>query len=124
MAYTPSVRKTKSAPNNFAGQAADANRVAMNYANAIQSQDATASPVVSPAANVSAVGATLTVPQAAVRFTIQSTVAIQVGEDSTFVQGFSVPANTICTFDCAQQAFIYLKASNATNVTNFFFNIV
>lgn len=124
MAYTPSARKSKSPVNNFAGQAVDGNRIAMNYGNVMQSQDATATPVVSPATNVSGSGIALVVPSNAVQFTVQSTVAIQVGEDSSFAQGFTVPANIPWTFDCAQQANIYLKPSNGTNTTNFFFNVV
>lgn len=124
MAYTPSARKTKSAVNNFAGLPTDGNRVAMHYGNAIQSQDATGTPVTSPQTNMSAGGVTLTVPQNAVRFTITSTVAIQVGEDSSFAQGFSVPAALTQSFDCAQMATISLKPSSGTNVTSFFFTIV
>lgn len=124
MPYTPSVRKTKSPVNNFAGLAVDGNRVAMSYANGMVSQDATGTPVTSPATNVSGSGVALTVPQNAVRFTINSTVAIQVGEDSSFAQGFTVPAATSKTFDVAQQAFIYIKPSSATNVTQFYFDVV
>lgn len=124
MAYTPSARKTKSAVNNFAGQAVDGNRVAMSYANAMVSQDATGTPVVSPVTNMSGSGVTLVVPQNAVRFTINSTVATQVGEDSSFAQGFTVPANTSQTFDVAQQATISVKPSSGTNTTSFYFTVV
>lgn len=124
MAYTPSARKTKSAVNNFAGQAVDGNRVAMSYANAMVSQDATGTPVVSPVTNMSGSGVTLVVPQNAVRFTINSTVACQVGEDSSFAQGINVTANTAQTFDVAQQATISIKPSSATNVTSFYFTVV
>lgn len=124
MAYTPSPRKSKSAVNNFAGQATDANRVAMNYGNAMVSQDATGTPVVSPVTNMSASGVTLTVPQNAVRFTINSTVACLVGEDSSFAQGINTLANTFATFDVAQQATISIKPSSGTNTTSFYFTVV
>lgn len=124
MAYTPSARKTKSPVNNFAGQAVDGNRVAMNYGNVIQSRDATGTPVASPVTNMAASVQTLVVPQNAAQFTICSTVAIIVTEDSTAAAGFSVPANVPWTFDVAQQANIYLLPSSATNVVSFYFKIV
>lgn len=124
MAYTPSPRKSKSTPNNFTGLAVDGNHYPIQAANSMVSQDATGTPVVSPATNMSASGVALTVPQNAYRFTINSTVAVQVGEDSTFVQGFSVPANVSQSFDVAQQAFIYVKPSNGVNVTSFYFSVV
>jgi hypothetical protein len=124
MAYTPSARKTKTSPNNTAGLPVDSNRVAIQAGNFMQSQDATGTPVVSPTTNMSASGVALTVPQSAVRFTINSTVATQVGEDSTYAQGFTVPAATSQTFDVANQAFVYVKPSNGTNVTQFYFTLV
>lgn len=124
MSYTPSARKIKSPVNNFGGQATDGNRVAMNYGSAMVSQDATASPVVSPVTNMSASGATLIVPQNAVQFTINSTVACLVGEDSSFAQGVNTTAGVPMTFDVAQQATISIKPSNGTNVTSFYFSTV
>jgi hypothetical protein len=124
MAYTPSARKTKSAVNNFAGQAVDGNRVAMGYGNAMVSQDATGTPVVSPVTNMSGSGVTLVIPQNAVRFTINSTVACLVGEDSSFAQGINTVANVPMTFDIAQQATISVKPSSGTNTTSFYFTVV
>lgn len=124
MAYTPAARKAKSAVNNFAGQATDGNRVAMNYANSMVSQDAATVPVVSPVTNMAATGVTLVVPQNAVRFTINSTVACLVGEDSTWVQGINTVASIPQTFDVAQQATISIKPSNGTNTTSFYFSVV
>lgn len=124
MAYTPSARKTKSAVNNFSGQAVDGNRVAMGYGNAMVSQDATGTPVVSPVTNMTGSGVTLVVPQNAVRFTINSTVACLVGEDSSFAQGINTVANVAMTFDVAQQATISVKPSSGTNTTSFYFTVV
>lgn len=124
MSYTPSARKTKSAVNNFAGQATDGNRVAMNYANSMLSQDATTVPVVSPVTNMSGSGVTLVVPQNAVRFTINSTVACLVGEDSSFAQGINTVGSVLATFDVAQQATISIKPSSGTNTTSFYFSVV
>lgn len=124
MAYTPSPRKSKSTPGNFGSLPMAGNRAPMPFANAMVSQDATGTPVVSPVTNMSGSGVALTVPQNAVRFTINSTVATQVGEDSSYAQGFTVPAATSHTFDVAQQAFIYVKPSSGTNVTQFYFSVV
>lgn len=124
MAYTPSPRKSKAVINNFAGQPIDANRVVMSYANSMESQDNTASPVTSPQTNMSASGVTLTVPDGAVRLVLNSTVTIQIGEDGSYAQGLNVPANTLFSVDCAQQKFIYLKPSNGTNTVSFLFVIV
>ena len=124
MAYTPTSRKTKSIPDNFAGLKTDANRVAMTGAtgNIIQTIDATASPQSSPL--TVATTATLVVPQGAVSCTVMSvTNAIQVSEDSTQSAYFSVPAATVFTFDCADMANIYLKAGSST-VVNFMFKVV
>ncbi len=118
--------KSKSVPNNFSGLRVDGNRVAMTgaIANNIQSYDATASINYSPLTNVSTGGLTLTVPQNATQFTINSTVTCQVGEDSTYAYGINIPANTLITQDCANQQFVYLKPSNATNTVSFTFKCV
>lgn len=124
MAYTPSPNKVKSTPNDFGGLRADGNRVAMTGAlgNNMQSQDATATPVTSPATvNTTA---TLTVPQNAVQLTLVSTTnAVQVSEDSTQTNYFTLPAGVVWTFDCANQQFVYLKTVSST-VVNFQFKLV
>ena len=122
MAYTITARKTKSPVNNFAGQKTDGNRVTMPYGNIINTQDATGTPVTSPATvNTTQ---TLVVPQAAVQCTIVATTnPVQVSEDSTQAAFFTVPAGVIFTFDCADMANIYLKTGSST-VVNFLFNIV
>jgi hypothetical protein len=122
MATSP--RKTKSTPGNFGGFANDANRIAMQYANAMQSQDATASPVASPVTNMSGSGVALTVPQNAVSIVLYSSVTVLAGEDSTFTNGFTIPATTVFEIELAKQAFLYLKPSSSTNTINFYFKIV
>ncbi len=124
MTYT--LTALKSGGNLFGGLVNDGNRNAMTGAigSYFQSQDATASPVTSPATNMTTAGVTLIVPVNAVSFRINSTVTIQVGEDSTYSEGYLAPANADTHFDCARMANIYLKPSNATNTTYFQFTIV
>lgn len=126
MAYTFGGFKPATSPDNFSGLRTDGNRVSMTgaLANYMQSKDATDTPVYSPLSNGSNAGFTLTVPKGAVRFNINASVTTQVGEDSTYAYGFTVPANTIYTFDCANMANIYVKPSNAVNTINFYFDIV
>lgn len=124
MAYTPPVRKTKVAPNNFAGVKTDGNRVAMMgpTGNIIQTIDNTGTPNVSPlTVNTTA---TLAVPPGAVSCTITSvTNAIRISEDSTSSAYFALPAAQVLTFDCADMANIYLSAASST-VVSFLFKIV
>lgn len=122
MAYTPTARKSKVAVNNFAGQKTDGNRVAMPYGNIINTQDATGTPVTSPATvNTTQ---TLVVPTAAVQCTVCSvTNPVQVSEDSTQAAFFTVPAGVPFTFDCADMANIYLKTGSST-VVSFLFKVV
>ncbi len=126
MAYTFGGFKPKTIPNDFSGLRTDGNRIAMTgvLGNFMQSYDATTVPVYSPVTNMSGTGATLTVPQNAAQFSLYSTVACQVGEDSTYSNGINVPATTYATFDCANQQYIYIKPSNGTNTTSFQFNCV
>lgn len=125
MAYTASGLRQKG-NQTFGSLVQDQNRVEMTgySANFTISQDATASPVTSPVTNMSASGATLTIPANAVSVTISSTVATQVGEDSSYAQGLNIPANNMYTYPCARQAFVYLKPSSGTNTTTFQFNCV
>ncbi len=124
MTYAAPALKAKSTPNNFGGLKNDANRVAMTGAlgNLMQTQDATGTPVTSPAT----VNTTLTliVPQGAVSVLIISvTNAVQVSEDSTQTAYFSLPAGNAQWFDCANQQNVYLKTSGST-VVSFCFKIV
>lgn len=125
MAYTPSGLRQK---NNltFGSLVQDQNRVEMtgNTGNTILSQDSTSSPVTSPVTNMSGSGAVLTVPANATSFTVNSTVSIQVGEDSSYAQGLLIPANTLWTIDCARIQYLYLKPSSGTNTVYFQFKIV
>lgn len=125
MAYTPTGRKTRSTtPSNFKGLKVDGNRIAMTGAtgNIIQTQDATGTPVTSPATvNTTQ---TLVVPLGAVSCTVSPvTNPVQISEDSTQAAYFSVPAGAVFTFDCADMANIYLKTGGST-VVSFLFKIV
>ena len=125
MAYTPTALRQKGI-QSFGSLVQDQNRVEMTGAtgNTVVSQDATGTPVTSPQTNISGSGVTLTVPNNAVQFTVNSTVTIQVGEDSSYAQGLLIPANTLWTIDCARMTSIYLKPSSGTNVVYFQFKIV
>lgn len=120
MAYTPPTYRIGG--NLFGGQVDDGNRNAMGYGNIIQTEDATASPNVSPL--TIATTATIKLPSNAVQITIVSTTnPVQVSEDSTQTAFFSLPAGVIWTFDCARLTNIYLKVASST-VVNFYFTIV
>ena len=125
MAYTASGLRSKT-NLTFNGLVDDGNRVAMTGALGAGtiSQDATASPVTSPATNMSGSGVALTVPPNAVSLTINSTVTTQIGEDSSYAQGLNIPANTLYNYPCARQQFIYLKPSSGTNTVSFQFTFV
>jgi hypothetical protein len=124
MSYTPSGLKAHSTPSNFGGLVNDGNRNALTgvLGSYLQTQDATATPVTSPATvNTTA---TLVVPQGAAQLTIVSTTnAVQVSEDSTQGEYFTLPAGVIWTFDVARQQNVYLKTVSST-VVNFYFNMV
>lgn len=125
MAYTPSGLRAKNTLT-FGSLVQDQNRVEMTgtTGNTILSQDGTASPITSPQTNMSGSGVVLTVPSNAVQFTVNSTVTIQVGEDSSYAQGLLIPANTLWTIDCARIQYLYLKPSSGTNTVYFQFKIV
>jgi hypothetical protein len=122
MAYTPTGRKSKLNPNDFAGFKTDGNRVAMPFANYFLTIDATGTPQVSPlTVNTTA---TLVVPLSAVQCTIVSvTNPVQVSEDSTQAAFFTLPAGVPFTFDCTDMANIYLKTASST-VVSFMFKTV
>lgn len=126
MTYTPTALRPKSAPDNFGGLRTDGNRVAMTggLGNAVVSQDATGTPVTSPVTNMSGSGVTLICPTNAIQLTINSTVACQVGEDTSYAQGLNIPANTLFTMDCANMTSIAVKPSSGTNTTSFQFKVV
>lgn len=122
MAYTPSVTKSKTVPDNFGGLRTDGNRVAMMVGNTFQVVDATDTPVTSPVTvNTTQV---LTVPQGAVSVTISSTTnPVRVSDDSTNSVYFALPAATPWEFECANQQYVYLSTSGST-VVDFFFKVV
>lgn len=125
MAYTQTARKTRTGTrSNFGGTKTDGNRVAMMgpTGNIILTQDATGTPVVSPATvNTTQ---TLTVPSNAVSCTIVSvTNPVQISEDSTQSTYFSLPAGTPITIDCADMKEIYLKTGSST-VVSFMFKAI
>jgi hypothetical protein len=122
MAYTPSARKSKSSPNNFGGMKVDANRVAMQYGSVMQTQDATGTPVTSPATVNTTT--TLVVPQNAVSLTVTPvTNPVQVSEDSTQSTYYAVPAGASQKFEVSDQQDVYLKTASST-VVSFFFELI
>ena len=128
MAYTPSANKTKSNlpayASNFSGLQNDGNRNAMTgvLGNRMNTRDNTGTPQNSPlTVNTTA---TLVVPGNAAQVTLCSaTNAVQVSEDSTQTAYFSLPAGVPWTFDCANQANVYLKTGSST-VVSFYYNQV
>ena len=130
MSYTYGGNKTKQTnptlASNFSGLQSDGNRIALTgiVGNRMQSKDATGTPVYSPLSNASSSGVALTVPSNAAQISVFCTVICQVGEDSSYAYGVSIPANTYVTFDVANQKYVYLKPSNDTNTTSFCFNII
>lgn len=136
MAYTPSPNKagnvvqanqgnaTPTSRSNFGNFRVDSGRNAMsNWANSFMTQDATpTSPVTSPTTVTATT--TLIVPLNAISLTVVSvTNAIQISEDSTQSVYFSLPAATVFTLNCANQANIYIKAGSST-VVSFMFQTV
>lgn len=117
MAYNPAVLRT-STP--FGGAVTEGNRVGLTgFANQMQTQDATASPVTSPTTVNTTT--TLIVPLNAVSITITPvTNPVNVSEDSTQTAYFAVPAAQTITFPCARLANIYLKTSGSTVVSFYF----
>jgi len=124
MAYTASPLKSVTQPSAFGGLSTDGNRTAMTGAvgNVIQTIDATATPVTSPATVDTT--QTLTVPEGAITITVSPvTNPVQVTEDSTASSYFAVPAGSVVSFDVSRQKYVYLKTSGST-VVSFFFTIV
>ena len=124
MVYTPTQPRSKITPNNFGGLRSDGNRVSMTGAlgNTIATQDATATPIVSPVTVTTT--QTLLVPVNAVQCSIVSTTnVVQISEDSTQGAFFTIPAGTIYTIDCANMSQIYLKVALST-VVNFIFKLI
>lgn len=117
MAYAPGTLRT-STP--FGGAVTDGNRTGLTgFANVMLSQDATGTPVTSPATVNTTT--TLAVPLNAVAITISPvTNPVQVSEDSTQTAYFAVPAGATQTFPCARLANIYLKTSGSTVVSFYF----
>ena len=114
--------KQKTSPNDFGGRRVDGNRTAIDAGNYIQTLDATASPVSSPATVNTTL--TLTVPQGATSITLCSvTNPVQVSEDSTQSAYFSLPAAIPTTIDIANQQYVYLKTGSST-VVSFYFRMV
>jgi hypothetical protein len=116
MSYTPSPRQSQTMATNFGTLRNDGNHKELDHGNVFQTQDAAVSPVTSPiTVNTTQ---TLTVPPNAVSVTlIGVTNAVQVSEDSTMSTYFSLPAGVPWEFDCADQAFIYLKVGSSTAVS-------
>jgi hypothetical protein len=118
MAYNPATQRKNT---TFGGATTDGNRIGLTgFPNVMLTQDATGTPVTSPATvNTTQ---TLVVPPNAVSITLTAvTNAVQVSEDSTQTAYFSLPAATTMTFPCARLTNIYLKTASST-VVSFFFN--
>jgi hypothetical protein len=122
LAYTPSPLQSFKAPNNFGALRPDANHYPIQAGAAIQTVDATGTPVASPVTvNTTQ---TLTVPPNAASVVICSvTNPVQISEDSTQSAFFALPAGTPYRFELADQAFLYLKTGSST-VVSFLFELI
>lgn len=90
-----------------------------------QTQDATATPLVSPLSVSTAI--TLNVPDSAAEFNVLVTTApLLVSESKSDVSTnyVSVPTGMLITFDVAKLSKLYLKGSGGTAVVSFWFNII
>jgi hypothetical protein len=124
MAYVATTLRPESTKGNFSGLRTDGNRVAMtgSTGNTFFTEDATATPVVSPVTVNTAT--TLTVPVNATSVTVCSvTNAVRVSETADSTSYFSVPAGVPTTFDVGLQQYVYLTASGST-VVSFVFKLV
>lgn len=118
--------------DSFGAAPRDANRQPLiGFENYFVTEDATGTPVVSPATVSNSATTTLTVPAAAVLLTVYSSVALRVSEDSTFTHYFVVPATTLVTFPCltpdadsqlTNTGAIYLKGDAASATVQFRFD--
>ncbi len=112
--------------SNFGGLVNDGNHNAMSGAigSGIQTTDATASPVASPATVTT--GTTITVPLNATSVTIYSSAALRISETSTTMSTsyFAIPATTVMTIDVARMASFYLKQDSGSCTVQFFFAVV
>jgi hypothetical protein len=125
MAYTRKDSPTSVAGQpavNFGGQIQDSNRVAVaGITNGILTNDATATPVVSPVAVSAGINTILKVPTAAISVTLIASAALNVSELSAFTQFATIPANTPVTIQLAKQKFLYMQGAATVS---FFFNVL
>jgi hypothetical protein len=117
MAYAAAVLRKNTV---FGGATTDGNRIGLTgFPNVMLTQDATGTPVTSPATVNTAT--TLVVPANAVSITITPvTNPVQVSEDSTMTAYYAVPAGASQTFPCARLTNVYLKTSGSTVVSFYF----
>lgn len=116
MAYTRNVRTQP-----IGGQIMDGNRIAVQVTSGFNTNDATATPVVSPVAVAAGVNTILTIPQNAMSVTLISSAALNVSELSAFTQYATIPANTVVEIDVAKQKYIYLQGAATVS---FLFNLI
>lgn len=115
MAYTaPSFKQL---PLSWGHLREDSNHHAMTGALGwfFQTQDATATPVTSPATVNTTT--TLVVPQNAVQLFVSSATTFNITEDSSYTAKFAVPANTIFSFDCMGLTNVYLSTGSSQSVS-------
>lgn len=117
MAYNPATQRKNT---TFGGATTDGNRIGLTgFPNVMLTQDATGTPVTSPATVNTTT--TLVVPANAVSVTITPvTNPVQVSEDSTQTAYYAVPAGATQTFPCARLTNIYLKTASSTVVSFYF----
>lgn len=134
MAGTTYTFTQKAAPSNpesnFAGMAADGNRVAMTGAigSGMMTQDATGTPVTSPATVSNLAVTTINIPANAVQMVVNvgSASAVNFSEKSdASAQVFQIQSTDgIQYIDVARQSVIYMKAATASVSVWFYFKVV
>lgn len=130
----PNPTKTNPRYNHFGSWPHDANRQPISVSeNYFGTEDATGTPVTSPATISNTGVSALTVPAAAGSIVISSSAALRVSEDSTMSHYFVLPANTPLEFPCLSPAadqqltntgVIYLQGDAASCTVQFFFKCV
>lgn len=111
MTYVPTVLRPATSPFGNLPTSGQDTKMTGAVGSTFMTQDATASPVLSPVSVASTTQA-LTVPTQALSITVSAPTAFTMSEDSSFTAGFTVPANVIFSQDVWRQQFVYFKTTS------------
>lgn len=131
MAYTFTTKGTPSGSQTsyFGNLTIDAAHVGMTgvVGAGPQTQDASGTPVVSPATVSNTAVTTLNIPQnAAQLYVIAATNTVNISEaDATVATNyFTIPTGAMIEIDVTRCAVLYLKANTGASTLSFYFNVV